>query len=150
MVTDTISPAVDKETLDIDSGRTSSSPEMIDENHETSICVQTISSLSKEDWDMLDNHHNYSSECNSTDNNNDHGTIAPSITRNINGGDSLSTDDSRDHFESNTSLRSREIVCASTSETSFTAPKTGSKRGQMSSQHDEKRLTDLEGESFDS
>lgn len=119
---------------------------------ESSIRVQSISSVSKEDWDMLGDQHNHLSECNSMDNNNDP-DITSSVTQNINNTKSMSLGENQDKFVSNKNLKLSDVVYTDTNEISsdliFTS-KIKNKKRKGSSQHNEKQLTDSKGKSFDS
>ncbi|XP_014470450.1 PREDICTED: zinc finger protein 800 isoform X2 [Dinoponera quadriceps] len=90
----------------------SSSSEIIGECHETTICIQDISTLSKEGWDTLECHSKDSLERNSAANNNVLATVASSANR-------QNTDDSEVlTIKPNDNSQSPEIIHQDTSETS--------------------------------
>ncbi|GAB1866363.1 Zinc finger protein 800 [Camponotus japonicus] len=129
---------------DIHSKCTSSSPEIYEEN-ETSIRVQRVSSLSKEDWDMLQKDLNHPAKCNSVDNNNDLHKITASITQNVDNGELLSShNENRNDSMSNTNLQSSEVVCTNISEINSVTVKIKNKKEKISGhQSDEMPLVDL-------
>lgn len=125
------------------SKRTSSSPEIYEKN-ETSIRVQRVSTLSKEDWDMLQNDLDHPAICNSVDNNNDLHKITASITQNVDNGELLSSEnETRNDSRSNTNLQSSEVVCTNISEINSVTVKIKNKKEKISSQSDETPLVDL-------
>ncbi|XP_029672292.1 zinc finger protein 800 isoform X2 [Formica exsecta] len=132
------------EQSDIHSGCASSSPEICEEN-ETSIRVQRISSLSKEDWDMLQKDLNYPVKCNSVDNNNDLHKTTPLITQNIDNSKLQSSEnENEDNSMSNTNLQSSEVVCTNISEINSVIVKIKNNKGKISDhQSDEMLLTEL-------
>nr|XP_012231929.1 PREDICTED: zinc finger protein 800 [Linepithema humile]XP_012231930.1 PREDICTED: zinc finger protein 800 [Linepithema humile]XP_012231931.1 PREDICTED: zinc finger protein 800 [Linepithema humile] len=119
--TDILDAKSDKYTSD---KCTSSSSE---NDEETSICVQD--SCNREDWDTLED--NCSFECNSMHNNNDPSTIKSSMKQDINNKESLLFGKDEDHLVSDKDLQ-----------LSFTEDIKEGENRKLSSQHDEKQLTD--------
>ncbi|XP_072757176.1 uncharacterized protein [Anoplolepis gracilipes] len=103
-----------------------SSPKICEEN-ETSILVQHVSSLSKEDWDMLEKDLNHLT--NYMDNNDLHKITT--ITQNDDNSELLSSEtETRDNSVSNTNSQSSEVVCTNISE--INAVKIESKKEEIS------------------
>lgn len=139
-----IKTPVDEDISSKDSERTSSaSPKSC--NYEM-FRVQDISSLSKEDWDVLGNENNHLSERNSVDNNN-HPDITSS--ENIDDSNLLSPVENQDNFVSDENVRSPDIVCINANEINSAASNMTNKEEEASTHHNEKQLTDTRGKLFD-
>lgn len=123
-----------------------SSPEIC-EGNETSICVERVSSLSKEDWDMLEKN-NYPVEYNSVDSNNDLHKTTPSITQNVDNNELLlsSENENRNNSVSNINLQSSEVICTSEINSDTVKIKEEKKEKISNHQSNKTSLTDLKGE----
>ncbi|XP_070163187.1 zinc finger protein 800 isoform X2 [Polyergus mexicanus] len=132
------------EQSDIHSGCGSSSPEICEEI-KTSIRVQRASSLSKENWDILQKDPNYPAKCNSVDNNNDLHKITPLIRQNIDNSKLQSSENkNEDNSMSNTNLQSSKVVCTNISEINSATVKIKNNKEKISDhQSDEMLLTEL-------